>query len=81
MQRLGRKFRFPLSLLASFRVLDTSLYFSKSHICFLLSKRKKKKKKDNDICFIEAVDLKNIHNLKVESYVLLENFQDFRELL
>ena len=78
MQRLGRKFRFPLSLLASFRVLDTSLYFSKSHICFLLSKRKKK---DNDTCFIEAVDLKNIHNLKVESYVLLENFQDFRELL
>ena len=27
------------------------------------------------------VDLKNIHSLKGESYVLLESFQDFRELL
>ena len=41
----------------------------------------KKKKKGNDTCFIEAIDLKNIHNLKVESYVLLESLQDFRELL
>ena len=78
MLRLWRKFGFPLSLLASFRVLDTSLYFSKSHV---FPPQFKKKKKGNDTCFIEAIDLKNIHNLKVESYVLLESLQDFRELL
>ena len=78
MQRLEHKFGFPLSLLASFRVLDTSLYFSKSHICFLLCK---KKKMISASLRLLIVDLKNIHSLKGESYVLLESFQDFRELL
>ena len=79
MQRLGRKFRFPLSLLASLGFWTP--HFISQNLISVSSSVKEKKKKDNDICFIEAVDLKNIHNLKVESYVLLENFQDLRELL